>query len=330
MAQRVLIKNLKPSELIDGVFVIHNCQLGQTRSGKPFIKCLLSDRSARTPGRMWNVTEELFGQLPTDGFVWIEGQAQPYQGELQIIIQQIRAVDPRPTDLEHLLPSTRYDIDQMFEQVTQQLGAMNHPPLRTLARAYLDDEELMGRFRRAPAAMTLHHAYLGGLLEHTLNLLRLAAAVCPMYEQLNQDLVVMGVFIHDLGKCYELQWESGFGYTDQGQLVGHVALGVLGLQAKADQCAAAGSPLAAPLLQVLHHIILSHHGEPQFGALKVPATPEALTVSMLDNLDAKLYMAMEATRSEAAQALGRQMGPFTEKIWTLGTRMYRPDPAAPA
>lgn len=328
MGNRTLIKDLKASQFVDGVFAIHNCQLGQTKTGKPFLKCLLADRSARTPGRMWNATPELFKQLPTDGFVWIAGQTQPYQGEMQIIIQQIRPIEPSADDLSELLPSTTHDIEEMFSEVVQILGRMTHEPLRHLARAYLEDNELMAQFRQAPAAMTLHHAYLGGLLEHTLNVLRLAQTIGPMYEELNQDLMVTGLFLHDLGKCSELTWETGFGYSEEGNLVGHVARGLLWLETKAEQCARDGHPLTPSLLRVLQHIILSHHGELEFGALKVPATPEAIAVSMLDNLDAKLHMAMSAAdRKEAGNAKDAELGGnFTEKIWSLATRIYRPDP----
>ena len=325
MAKRTLITDMAPNQLVEGVFAVQNCQLGLTRGGKPFLKCLLADRSGRTPGRMWNMSEELFAKLPTDGFVYVSGQTQPYQGEMQIIIQEIGAAEPSDRDLLDLLPVTSQDMDAMWAEVRQRLGAIRHPALAALAACYLEDEALMARFRRAPAAMTLHHAFIGGLLEHTLNLLRMAEKVCPLYPLVNAELVILGLFLHDLGKCAELQWERGFGYSDDGNLVGHVARGVVWLQARAEACAAAGTPIPAPILQVLHHIILSHHGKPEFGALKIPATPEAILVSHLDNLDAKLHMALAATREEAgkSQELG---GHFTERVWALETRLYRPDP----
>lgn len=326
MPDRILITDFTPNQIVEGIFAIQNCQLGQTRAGKPFIKCLLADKSGRLPGRMWNATEELFSTLPTDGFVWMEGQTQPYQGELQIIISQIQAAKPGPGDLEDLLPHTEHNIDEMFDEVRQFLFSLNHAGLRALADQYLEDEVLMTKFKAAPAATVLHHAWIGGLLEHTLSLLRLANVFCPLYPKLNRDVIVMGLFLHDLGKCEELAWEEGFSYTDHGQLVGHVAMGVMWLQRKADDCAAMGSPISKPLLQVLHHIILSHHGVPEFGALKIPATPEALAISMLDNLDAKMQMAIGATRDAEEKKNAELGGHFTEKIWALDTRMYRPDP----
>lgn len=327
MAQRTLLKDLKPNEFLEGVFAINNAQLGQTRNGKPFLKCLISDRTGRLPGRKWSIDEDQFNSLPTDGFVWMSAQSQPYQGEMQLIVQEIYGVEPEPQDLLDLLPSTPQDIDEMYAQVLAFLGKLQNPAIKNLAEAYLADEKLMGQFKAAPAAMTLHHAYLGGLLEHTVSLMKLADAMLFQYPKLNRDIVMFGLFLHDLGKCQELTWERGLGYSDDGHLVGHIARGVIWLEKKADECAAAGKKIPAPLLRVLHHIILSHHGRPEFGALKIPATPEAIAINLLDNVDAKIHMALAAGRPEAAPAEGEDLrGAFTEKVWALETRIYKPDP----
>ena len=326
MAKRTPIKDLKPSQLIEGVYAVQNCQLGQTKAGKPFIKCLLQDKSGRTPGRMWNASEELFAKLPTDGFVWLEGQTQPYQGEIQIIIQQIAAVDPSPADLVELLPCSAHDPDDMFADLSALLYTIQNPALKTLVDAYLFDDALMDQFKRAPAAMTLHHAYLGGLLEHTLCVTKLAEAVLPLYPQLNRDLVLAGVFLHDLGKCAELTWERGFGYSEDGHLVGHIARGLVWLNEKAQQCAQKGTTVPEPVLRVLEHIIVSHHGLLEHGALKLPATPEAIAVSMLDNIDAKMQMSLGAAGRDEPDRNLTAGGNLTEKVWALGTRIYRPDP----
>lgn len=329
MADRVYIRDLQAAQNIDGVFAVQNCQLAKTKNGKPYIKCLLADKTGRTPGRMWNTTEEQFQTLPTDGFVWIAGQTQPYQGEMQVIIHDIRPFEPTASDLAELLPSTEHDIDQMFSEVLSLLQSLEHPAIKELANRYLEDGELMDKFCKAPAAMALHHAYLGGLLEHTLGLMKLADAICPLYPQLNRDIMLFGLFLHDLGKCEELKWENGFGYSDDGQLIGHIARGAIWLEQKAKACEEAGTKVPAAILRVLGHIILSHHGTAEFGALKLPATPEAIAISNLDNLDAKLNMALAVTRGRDAKSadLG---GDFTEKVWALETKLYRPDPTTVA
>jgi len=325
MTKRTYIRDLQPAQWVEGVFAIYNCQLGKTKSEKPYIKCLLADKTGKTPGRMWNATEELFSILPTDGFVRIEGQTQPYQGEMQIIIQQMNVATPTAAEMSELLPCTPYDMDEMFAEVQQIMGTLKHKGIAGLAKMYLDDAELMNRFKIAPAAMSLHHAYLGGLLEHTLQLLRLAEKTLPLYPLINRDIVLMGLFLHDLGKCDELTWENGFNYSDDGQLIGHVARGAIWLQRRAEDCALLGEPISEPILRVLLHIILSHHGQPEFGALKIPSTPEAIMVSHLDNLDAKMHMALSAARGESTKS-DKVGGNFTEKIWALNTRLYRPDP----
>ena len=284
---------------------------------------------------MWNATEELYAELPTNGFVWVEGQTQPYQGEMQVIIQKIAAIKPTAEDLALLLPATKRDIEEMFSQLYMLMMSLENPAIKALAETYMSDTDLTDKLRVAPAAMTLHHAYLGGLLEHTLSLMQLAEGMFENYPQLNRDIVLFGLFIHDLGKTSELTWETGFGYTDDGQLVGHIARGLTMLH---DQIRACQTPIPQPIVMVLEHIILSHHGKLEFGALKLPATPEAIFISHLDDLDAKMQMALAVCRSDEEEkdadaaeetdgASGADTGGnFTEKIWALETRLYRPDP----
>lgn len=330
-AQRVTIDSLAAAQHIAGVYAVQNVQLGTTKAGKPFLKMLIADKTGRTPGRMWSTTEEQFRSLPTDGFVYLEGQTQPYQGEMQIIVNQIREHVPTERELMELLPATENDVDEMFGDVLRLLQSIQHPALKCLVDRYLEDGDLMQRFCQAPAAQTLHHAYLGGLLEHTLSLMTLADKMVEHYPHLSRDIVLMGLFLHDLGKCHELTWMEGFGYSMDGQLVGHIGRGVVLLAEKCKQCEdpeLGDAAVAVPteLRLVLEHIILSHHGVPEFGALKLPATPEAVFVSNLDNLDAKMNMVLDAAgRDKQGKAdLG---GAFTEKVWALGTRVYRPDPS---
>ncbi|WP_432800417.1 3'-5' exoribonuclease YhaM family protein [Poriferisphaera sp. WC338] len=322
------INNLAANQYVDGVYAIQNCQLGTTKNGKPFLKCLIADKTGRTPGRMWSATEQLYESLPTDGFVWIEAQTQPYQGEIQLIIQNIKPHEPTDAELRELLPATKYNVDAMFSDVVGLLNSIEDPTLKALANAYLSDGDLMDKFCQAPAAQVLHHAYLGGLLEHTRSLMYLANAVLPMYPNVNRDVVLFGLFLHDLGKCVELAWSTGFSYTDEGQLVGHIAQGVLMLQEKIaglENDPEEPVTVSRAIRNVLNHIILSHHGEPEFGALKIPATPEAILISHLDNMDAKMNMALLETREDDSKPLPGA-GNFTEKIWALNTKLYRPDP----
>lgn len=326
---RVFIAEMKPNERFCGLFCIANAQLAATRNGDPYLACLLSDRSGRVPARRWQMPAEDFKRLPTDGFVYAEGRTQPFKGELQLIIDIIDPATPNSDELLDLLPTTKHDIAQMFAEVTRLLATLEHPAMRALAEAYLADEMLMDQFRTAPAAQMMHHAFLGGLLEHTLNLMKLADLVCPLYPRINRDLVLLGLFLHDLGKTRELTYDAGFGYTDRGHLIGHIVDGAIMLHDKAQQVMREKAMrFPSNAITVLQHIILSHHGVPEFGAAKIPATPEAILVSQLDNLDAKLAIAIDAARPDRAADtdLG---GQFTEKQWALGNvRLFRDDPLA--
>lgn len=329
-AARKYLNQLRDAERVEGAFSIANAQLGTTQKGKPYLRCLLGDKTGQVAGRMWSIEEALYRRLPTDGFVWLEGETQAYQGELQLIIHNIDVLDPSPDQLRELLPASDRDPNEMFAEVVELLGTIANPAIKALADAYLADEHLMDAFRTAPAAMRLHHAYLGGLAEHTLGLLKLADAVCPLYPKISRDLVVMGLFLHDLGKTRELAWDRGFTYTDRGQLVGHIVEGAIMLHDKTQQLMRdQGVRLPAGAFTVLQHIILSHHGEPEYGAAKVPMTPEAILVNMLDNVDAKMWIALNAARPDIAAGLDLG-GNFTEKQWALSgnPRLYKPDPLA--
>lgn len=332
---RRYINSFGPAQRVGGAFAISNAQLGKTKQDKPFLKCLISDKTGVLPARMWSIEPAQFKRLPTDGFVYLEGETQPYQGELQLIIQVIDPIEPSPEELADLMPTTSRDINEMFDEVKRLLASLEHPAARALAQVYLDDEMLMDAFRKCPAAKAMHHAYLGGLLEHTLTLMQLADRVCPLYPKVRRDVVVLGLFLHDLAKTRELVYDRTFSYTDRGELIGHIVDGAIMLQEKAqDVMRKHGIRLPRNLLTVLQHIIISHHGLPEFGAAKLPATPEAIMVNLLDNLDAKTVMALAAARpdvafTDAADQNGTALnGNFTEKNWGLETKLFRPDPLA--
>jgi len=315
-------------ERVSGAFAIANAQIGRTRQDKPYLRCLLRDKTGELSGRMWSIDEQTFRRLPTEGFVWLEGETQPYQGDLQLIIHNIEPIEPSPEQLTELLPTTDKDVGAMFGEVKKILGELEHPAMQSLAQTYLADEYLMDRFRLAPAAKSMHHAYLGGLLEHTLNLMRIGSLICPLYPKINKDIVVFGLFIHDLGKTRELVYDKSFSYSDMGELVGHIVEGAHMLRDKVQEMIhSTGQRLPAGTALVLEHIVLSHHGIPEYGAAKIPATPEAILVSMLDNVDAKTTIAIDAARPdrEAKFDLG---GNFTQRQWALDTKVYRPDPLA--
>ena len=318
---------MTPNVFVEGTYSIINPQVGTTRGGKPFLKCLLRDATGESAARMWSFEEASLENISSTGFVQIRGNSQLYNGQVQLVIEQIRSVEVGADELTRLLPSTSKNIDEMYAALREKMTSLQHPAMQALANAYLDDEDLMAKFKTAPAAMNLHHAWIGGLLEHTLQLIELADSMLPLYPKLNRDIVLMGLFLYDMGKTSELVWDRGFDYTVDGNLIGHVVRGVIWLQFKAAVAAKqSGHRLPSEALRVLQHIIISHHGKPEYGAAKIPATPEAIFVSQLDDLDAKTTMALDAARPDTASA--EFLGDFTDRVWALDARLYRPDPLA--
>jgi 3'-5' exoribonuclease len=325
--RRLYLRDCAPGDVLEDVYVITNKQLSATSTGKYFIKAFISDRTGQVTARIWNANRELFNSLPESGFVRIRGRVENYQNNLQIIIEQTGPAREGTFDSADLMPHTERDIDAMCQRLFEICGSLRNRHLSALVQAYLDDEELMNSFTRAPAAMSFHHAFIGGLLEHTLNAMEVGDAVCKFYPRLNRDLVVAGIFLHDIAKTWELSYDCSFGYTDGGQLVGHIVKAAIWVEDKARAAEAVlGEKIPQPLINVIQHIILSHHGQPEFGAAKLPSTPEALAVHAIENLDAKMMMALSVTRGEA---LPGAEGNWTEYLKPFSTRLYRPD-VAPA
>ncbi|MSR40761.1 MAG: HD domain-containing protein [Phycisphaerales bacterium] len=321
------ISSLTDRTYVEGVYSLMNPQLGTTRTNKPFLKCILRDATGEMPGRMWTFEEAQYQELADCGFVRVRGNVQIYQGVAQLILETIERAEVTPDEIRSLLPCTKRDIDAMFARVMEIMRSLTHPAMRELAEQYLMDERLMGDFRQAPAAVQVHHAWIGGLLEHTLNLLELAERALPLYPGLNRDLVLMGLFLHDLAKTVEMEWARGFSSTDEGQLVGHIVRGAIWIQVKAAHAAQrSGVRLPDGTLRVLQHILLSHHGQLEHGAAKLPSTPEAVFVSQLDNLDARMGIVMQAARRDVVSGTGGNA--WTERVWAIDTKVYRPDPLA--
>lgn len=325
--RKAFLSDMQPGDVVDDVFVVTGKQFSASSTGKYFIKAFASDRTMQITVRMWNATRDLFNAMPDSGFVKIKGRIENYQNNLQLIIEQMGLPKKGSFDIGDLIPKTDKDIAAMDARVREILGTIRNRHLAALIQAYLADTNLMDSFRKAPAAMSFHHAFLGGLLEHTLNSMEVADAVAKFYPHLNRDLVIAGIFLHDIAKTWELSYECAFGYTDGGQLVGHIVKSAVWVERKAAQAAQAlGESIPAPLINVLQHIIISHHGTPEFGAAKTPATPEAIAVHYIENLDAKLMMSLEATRGDLPVGVE---GNWTEYMKAFGGRLFRPD-VAPA
>lgn len=289
MARRS-VQHLSDGEAFDEVYLVTDKQLRTNRKGDPFLQLELRDRTGSISARLWNATEQQFRSFETGDFLRIKGKAQLFQGSLQVVFTSFERVPLPEVDLSEFLPRSARDVGRMFDQLRGILLKLGDPHLRALAECFLIDDKLMSGYCKAPAGIRNHHAYLGGLLEHVVTMLDAADRIAPIYPELNRDLLLMGIFLHDVGKVRELSYESGFGYTDEGQLVGHIDIGVEMLTEKVAKVPdLTGEPFPTELLLRLKHMIVSHHGTLEFGSPRLPMTPEAIALHYLDNLDAKVH-----------------------------------------
>ncbi len=296
------INTIKPGETIDDIYMVKDPILRSTTKGDLYIAMFLCDSTGQLNGRMWQATEQAYNSLPKPGFIHVQGRSETYQSNIQLIVNQFGVVDTSQVDLSDFLAKTDKDTDEMFRQAKEIIANIKNPQIKTLVAEFLADAELMRNFCLAPAAMKMHHNYLGGLLEHTLNMLKAATLLLPLYPKLNPDLVLAGIFIHDLGKTEELSYDIAFSYTDSGQLLGHITKTVIMLNKKVDALAQKGKPIDKEIIDTLSHIILAHHGQYEFGSPKLPATLEAFMVNYIDDLDAKIGQVTVAIDNELSDS----------------------------
>lgn len=286
---RRFVTQLAHNETVSQVFLASDKQLRPNRNGNLYLQVDLTDRSGSLNARMWNATDGDYRAFENGDYVHVEGATQLFQGNVQLIASRIRKARPDEVDEADFITLQTAEVAAMQERLTEILKKIKSTPLSRLAEGFLSDEEFMTKFCKAPAGMKNHHAYQGGLLEHVLSLMELVLVVAPRYPQLDQDKLLMGAFLHDAAKIEELSFERDIAYTDAGQLLGHMVLGVSMLDNKVRQIVSQdGQPFPERLLVELKHMIISHHGEYLYGSSKLPMTLEAITLHLLDNLDAKL------------------------------------------
>ena len=282
---RKFISQLNGGTTIDEIFLVQNKDLRTTKNGSLYIQAQLSDRTGMIDARMWDASTPFFESLGNDTFLRIKGRTEIYQNKIQLIIKHISKTNQEDIKLEDYLPGTEQDVSEMFSELKQIVSSIKQPHLKNLLNLFFSDKDFCKGFCSAPAAVQYHHAFLGGLLEHTLSVAKLGDTIAPLYPELNRDLLICGIILHDIGKISELCYEKNFHYSDEGQLIGHLISGVLMVEEKAKQI----NDFPKTLLDLLRHLILSHHGEYEWGSPKLPMTLEAITLHYLDNIDAKIH-----------------------------------------
>jgi 3'-5' exoribonuclease len=294
MSKEQWVDSLSEGTGVDDLFQVEVCDLRQARNGSLYLSLVIKDRTGRVGARRWDARAEETETFKAGDVVRIRGFVESFRGQPQVIVRRIDPAAGDDVDPADFFRSSAKSPSAMLAELRAVLETVKSPPLRKLLDAFLDDPRFRERFMEAPAATHIHHAHLGGLLEHTLSMARCALAVAPNYPSLDVEVLLAGVFLHDLGKTEELATAPMLDYTDRGRLLGHIEIGARMLSEKA----AAIEDFPPFLLDILTHMVLSHHGRMEYGSPKLPMTPEAVVLHLIDNLDAKV-MAIESLREEA-------------------------------
>ena len=278
------ITSLKEGDWVDETYLVSGKQVSIAKNGVTYLSLKLADKTGEIDGKLWDNAEEVAGRFAREDFVHVRGMAATYQGALQIKLKGLEKVDDGKVDLSNFLETSPRDPGEMVKELETVASRIGNVYLRQLMQAFLADRDFMAAFRRAPAAKTLHHNTIGGLLEHVVELIALCGDVARHFPGIDRDLLSVGAFLHDIGKVRELFVRKSIGYTDEGRLLGHISLGYEMLTDKI-RMIPAFPPEAAMLLK---HIMLSHHGEYEFGSPKRPKIQEAIIINYLDDLAAKI------------------------------------------
>lgn len=292
------IQDCQPNDRLTSFFLVQAKEVRTKKnSGEPYLSLMLSDRTGRIEAKMWDGVEEIVDAFDRDDIVKVKANIQLFRDKPQMIVQQLRRADDSEVDLGDFIPHTKSDIGTMFAELRAAVREFRNPHLKALLDAFLDDPEVAGRLREAPAAKSLHHACVGGLLEHVCSLMNLARLVASNYGYLDAELLLTGVVLHDIGKIDELTYGRSFGYSGEGQLIGHIPIALQMIERKT--AAIEGFP--PRLKQLIDHMVLSHHGRYEFGSPKLPMFPEALALSYIDDLDSKLESMRASLDSDPAE-----------------------------
>jgi 3'-5' exoribonuclease len=281
--QHIWIKDIKENNAVRGNYLVTSKTMGQTRQGNPFLTLALTDKTGTIEARVWDKVEELSAQFREHDVVSITGQASTYRNQVQIQIHELKQ-NTSPVDPAMFQESTPKDIPHMLSELKNLARHIENRHLSTLIQSFMADHDFISQFKKAPAAKYFHHGYLGGLLEHTLAVSQMAVKVAEQYPNLDRDLLLAGAILHDIGKIDELDFELSIKYSDQGRLLGHIVLGVSMVEKKLKIVKDFPTELATRL----KHLILSHHGEFDFGSPKRPKILEAFALHLIDDLDAKI------------------------------------------
>ncbi|HMD06705.1 MAG TPA: OB-fold nucleic acid binding domain-containing protein [Candidatus Acidoferrum sp.] len=304
------VSDLGTEQTITTFFLVYEKEIRNTRDGKAYLRLELGDRSGTIEARMWDQFEAAAKDVGRDDFVKVNARVEIYRNKPQLSLQQLRRAKPEEVDLSDFLPHTKEDVGKLWEQLLEYANSIENPWLKKLVNGIITDPATAARYKRAPAAKVMHHAYLGGLLEHVIGLCGLAKQVAAHYLELNADLLLTVAILHDVGKLDELCYDRAIGYTTEGQLLGHIVMELETVSKAMDAIEGFPSNLKA----VVQHLLISHHGQYEFGSPKLPMIREAMVFHYLDDMDSKMAAVRAALVTESGDdewsaysaALGRK------------------------
>ena len=288
------IRDIKEKDHVQSVFLVKEKKSGTDRNGKAFMSLEVSDSTGHLNARMFEKVDGVVGLFEIGDVVWIKGFVQLFQNRKQLIVHELRKATEAEYSLQDLVANLGGDPDQHLRELTTIVDGIQNPFIRSLLQSTFADDEIKALLQKAPAAKTIHHAYRGGLVEHIHSITQIMLSLAAHYPFLNRDLLIFGAIFHDLGKVFELDLSEGIHYTRRGRLVGHMAIACEIIKEKARAIA----DFPADLIDVLQHIVLSHHGKLEYGSPKLPMLPEALVVAMIDDLDSKMNTLFHFLKNE--------------------------------
>ncbi|MGA8367243.1 MAG: 3'-5' exoribonuclease YhaM family protein [Candidatus Acidiferrales bacterium] len=313
------VSHLTEGQIVSSHFLVREKEIRTSaRTGSSWLQLELADRTGSISAKMWDNFSALASAFERGDVVLIRGRVKMYNGQKELTLEQIVPAAERDYDLADFLPHTKHDVEEMYARLRAAISAMKSPWLKQLLASVVEDPAIVPRLKRAPAAMNMHHAYLGGLLEHIVSMIGLSSAIAAHYPELDADLLLTGVVLHDIGKIDELCYEREIGYTDTGRLLGHITISAALAREKIK--AIAGFP--APLAVLVEHLILSHHGSLEFGSPSLPQTREAVALHFMDDMDSKMA-SMRASLELAPDAAEADV--WTERNASLRRALLRVD-----
>lgn len=292
--KHLFIKDLRTKDVVRTSFLVKMKSMAAAKNGKPYLALTLMDRTGDIDTRVWEGAEEMNSRFQEGEIVAVSGRAHQFQNRLQLVVDHLIPLSPQEVDLKDYLPEGPADLEEKYDRLLKTFEGLENSWVRDLGLSLLRDPEISARYKLCPAAKTIHHAYLGGLLVHSLQLIDLIEAILPLYPALDRSLMIFGAAFHDFGKIFELAYRGNFGYTDEGKLVGHIAIGVTLIDRKIQLMP--GFP--KELEYQVKHLVLSHHGRLDYGSPKRPATLEAQCLHSLDDMDSKLESIQSLMKNE--------------------------------